>query len=221
MSNISMNLKIFKSRNIILEQLERRGFDISEYSNFSLNEIHVLHTNDQLDMLLSTTPEGETKTEGIKEKKVYIKYHLSGKLTKSNIYDYIEDLHNIEDEEGITTLNDEDDLIIIIKDKVNQPLINFIKQLYHKDKKFIPIFNINRYLFNILDHVTVPTHIKLSEVEKEEAAKEFNIMNDNQWPEISMIDPVAQAIGLRPDDLCKIIRTSPTASQTIYYRLCI
>jgi len=221
MSNISLNLKIFKSRNIILDQLERRGFDTSEYSNFSLNEIHVLHTNNQLDMLLSTPQEGETKEAGVEAKKVYVKYHLSGKLTKSNIYDYIEDLHNIEDEEGNTVLDDEDDLIIIIKDKVNQTLINFIKQLYHKDKKFIPIFNINRYLFNILDHVMVPSHIKLSKEEKEEVTREFNIMNNNQWPEISMIDPVAQAIGLRPNDLCKIIRNSPTASQTIYYRLCI
>ena len=215
MSNISLNLKIFKSRNIVLNQLERRGFDIDDYSNFSLNEINTLHTNNQLDMLLSTNNEEE------KSKKVYVKYHLSGKLTKSNIYDYIEDLHNIEDEDEKTVLSDSDDLIIIIKDKVNQTLINFIKQLYHKDKKFISIFNIHRYLFNILDHVMVPNHIKLSEEEKAEVTKEFNIMNKNQWPEISMIDPVAQAIGLRPDDLCKIIRNSPTASQTIYYRLCI
>ena len=49
MSNISLNLKIYKSRNIILDQLERRGYNIDEYKNFSLNEIHVLNQNNQLD----------------------------------------------------------------------------------------------------------------------------------------------------------------------------
>ena len=47
MSNISLNLKIYKSRNIILDQLERRGYNIDEYKNFSLNEIHVLNQNNQ------------------------------------------------------------------------------------------------------------------------------------------------------------------------------
>ena len=46
-------------------------------------------------------------------------------------------------------------------------------------------------------------------------------MNEKQWPEISRFDPVAQAIGLRPYQLCKIYRKSPTASVSIYYRLCI
>ena len=211
MSNISLNLKIFKSRNIILNQLKRRGFNTSEYENFSLNEIHILHQNNQLDMLLSTNSEDDEK-----EKKCYVKYHLSGKLTKSNIYDYIEDLHNIED-----ILDDDDDLIIVIKDNVNQTLLSFIKQLYHKDKKFVPIFDVHRYLFNILDHSMVPKHEKVSKDEMERLVKELNIMNPSQWPEISMTDPVAQAIGLRPNELCKITRKSPTAGESFYYRLCI
>ena len=36
-----------------------------------------------------------------------IKYHLNGKLTKTNIYDYIEDLYNVEE-----VLGPEDNLII-------------------------------------------------------------------------------------------------------------
>ena len=206
MSNIPLNLKIFKSRNIILNQLERRGYNIDEYKNFSLNEIHVLNLNDQLDMLLAME----------NGKKCYVKYHLNGKLTKTNIYDYIEDLFNIEN-----ILTDEDDFIIIIKDKVNTTLKEFIKKLYHKENKFVSIYNINRYLFNILDHIMVPYHKKLSLEEKEKLDKQYNILHNNQWPEISMMDPVAQAIGLRPGHLCEILRKSQTASITKYYRLCI
>ena len=40
MSNISLITKIYKSRKIILDQLKIRGYDISEYENFSFNEIY-------------------------------------------------------------------------------------------------------------------------------------------------------------------------------------
>ena len=42
-----------------------------------------------------------------------------------------------------------------------------------------------------------------------------------QWPEISRFDPVAQAIGLRPKEVCKIIRSSETAITSTYYRMCL
>ena len=206
MSNIPLNLKLYKSRNIILNQLERRGYNIDEYKNFSLNEIHVLNQNNQMDMLLSTE----------NEKKCYVKYHLNGKLTKTNIYDYIEDLFNIEN-----ILTDEDDFIIIIKDKVNSTMTEFTKNLFHKENKFVSIYNIHRYLFNILEHVMVPHHKKLSLEEKVDLTKQFNILYQNQWPEIAVNDPVAQAIGLRPGYICEILRKSQTASITKHYRLCI
>jgi len=207
MSNISLTNKIYKSRNIILRILNQRGFETNEYEHFSQNEIHVLNQNNQLDMLLS-------QTDG--NKKCYVKFHLTGKLTKGNIYDYIEDLYNIEN-----ILNDVDDLIIIIKDKVNDTLKKFLRSIYFNEKKFLLVYNINRYLYNILDHSMVPTHIPLEGTEKIKLEKEKNIINDNQWPEIDRFDPVALAIGLRPNQLCKIIRKSPTAGKTIYYRLCI
>ena len=73
MSNISLNTKIYKSRKIILNQLKTRDYDVSEYENFSVNEIHILNQNNQLDMLLDSVGEDNNK-------KCYIKYHMTGKL---------------------------------------------------------------------------------------------------------------------------------------------
>jgi DNA-directed RNA polymerase subunit H (RpoH/RPB5) len=42
-----------------------------------------------------------------------------------------------------------------------------------------------------------------------------------QLPNISRFSPVAQAIGLRPDQICKIIRPSKTAINTVFYRICL
>ena len=50
--------------------------------------------------------------------------------------------------------------------------------------------------------------------------KKYNILYDSQFPEISRFDSVAEAIGLRPNQLCKITRNSPTAIKSEYYRLC-
>jgi DNA-directed RNA polymerase subunit H (RpoH/RPB5) len=49
----------------------------------------------------------------------------------------------------------------------------------------------------------------------------YNITDKNQFPDISRFDPVARAIGLRPGQVCHIIRPSKTAIETDYYRVCV
>ena len=73
----------------------------------------------------------------------------------------------------------------------------------------------------MLTHKNVPEHIIITDNDElEKIRKQFNIVNNSNYPEISRFDPVAIAIGLRPDQLCKIRRSSPTAITYEYYRLC-
>lgn len=199
--------KIFKSRKILLEQAEKKGFDTSEYDNFSINEIAVLYSNNQLDLLLN-----HTKTK----KKLYLKYQLLPKLRTNHIYDYIEDLFNIDD-----ILTKDDDLFIITKEKRNDNLTNFLNILYKKEKYFINMYNLNDFMSNILDNDLVPPHRILSDEEKEEIKQKYNILKDKQFPEISRFDPISVIYGIRPGQVFEIIRSSPTSLQTKYYRLCI
>jgi DNA-directed RNA polymerase subunit H len=74
--------------------------------------------------------------------------------------------------------------------------------------------------FNILDHELVPKHIILSEKEKEEVLKKYRATL-KQLPRILSSDPVAKAIGAKPGDVIKIIRKSPTAGESIYYRIVV
>ena len=71
-----------------------------------------------------------------------------------------------------------------------------------------------------MDNRLVPPHRPLNDTEKEAVKKEYNILEESQFPEISRFDPVALAIGLRPGQVVEIIRSSPTALTTKYYRLC-
>lgn len=149
-------------------------------------------------------------------KKIYIKYHLDGKLKQTNIYEYIDDIFDVEQ-----ILSPTDELLIITKDKVNQITKDLLVNIYNNDKKIVNIYNLNDFLFNIMEHDMVPPHRILSADEKKDIYTKYYITDDNQLPEISRFDPVALAIGLCIGDLVEITRSSPTAITTKYYRLCI
>lgn len=144
--------KIYTSRNILLEIFKSRGFDVEDYEGFSVTEVHILYNNKQLDMLLKNKKTGD---------KLYVKYHLATRLSQSHIYEYVDDLFEVEE-----ILTDMDELIIISKDKVNSTIQDLIEQLFIKDNKFVNVYNLNNYLFNILNHSMVPPHEILSDIEK-------------------------------------------------------
>lgn len=198
--------KIYKSRKTMLNLAERRGYNIDDYKDFNIPEIATLFGTCNLDMLL-TNPETQSK--------LYLKYHLKTKISKTHIQDYIEDLYNVEE-----ILGEDDNLIIVGKDKPNDTLINVLDMTYKTDKYYVNIYNIHDYLYNILDHVLVPPHRIIDNEERKEVAKYYNIVNNSQWPEISRFDPVAIAIGLKPGEVVEITRSSPTSLTTKYYRFC-
>jgi len=197
---------IYFSRKVVLNLLNRRGFNITDYEGASINEINIMNNNNQLDLYLSNPQT---------QKKVYVKYHLKTKIRPANVYDYVEELYNLEN-----ILSMDDDLIIVTKEDINDTLTKLIDNLYKTEGYYINIYYIKKYKYNVLEHTLVPPHRICSKKEKEEIEKQYNIMNEKQFPEISRFDPVAIAIGARPGELVEIIRSSPTALTSKYYRLC-
>lgn len=204
MSHSGNIVQIFKSRNIMLDLLHTQGYDISKYEEPSISEVHSMFQAKQMDMLLEKS-----------NKKAYVKYHLAKTLRTVNIYEYIDDLFNLEQ-----ILEKKDDLIIIIKDEPNEPLIKELKNIWEKDGIFITVFNIERLQFNILDNEMVPPHRILSTEDSNEIRKKYNITDDSQFPDISRFSPVSMAIAMRPGELCEITRSSKTAINSKFYRIC-
>lgn len=203
---------VYNSRKNILSYMSYQSFNIEDYSNFSINEVYTMFQNKQLDMLFER-PEIPDKL--LSNKKVYIKYHLAKTLRPQNIYDYIEDLFNIEQ-----VLRKEDDLIIVVRDEPNETIIKTLQQIWFSEKQFVIIWNIKHLQFNVLNHVLVPKHEVLNQTQDAEFRKRYNINNDKELPDISRFSSVAMAIGIRPGEICKITRPSKTSINTYFYRIC-
>lgn len=207
--------QIFQSRKTVLELMDKQGFDVSEYSNFSISEINAMKQNNQLDMLLESKPDSKGEKK-IDNKKVYIRYYLAKTIRPANIQEMIDDLFVLTE-----TLNKNDTLYVIIKDNVNETLINELKHIWERDGIFIVIESIKCLQFNILKHVLVPEHTVMEESDVTIIMTKYNITDKVQFPDISRFDPVARAIGLRPGQVCHIIRPSKTSITTDYYRICV
>ena len=209
----SLISSIYKSRTILLELMGMQGYNVYDYEGFTVNEVNTMKVNNQLDMIL----EKNTEDVDLKRKtKIYIRYYLAKSLRPQNLQEMIDDLFNTEE-----VLTKYDTLFIVVKDEVNETLLNALKHIWEQEKIFIVIQNLKRLQFNILKHILVPPHRILSNAEVLAVKKRYNVMSDAQFPDISRFDPVAQAIGIRPGQVCEIIRPSKTAISAPYYRICM
>ena len=204
---------VFTSRNIILDLMGKQGYNIEDYANFSISEVNSMKQNNQLDMLLEKKEEDPVTK---RKNKIYVRYYLGKTIRPANLQEMIDDLFNLEE-----ILKKEDTLFIIIKDEINETLTNELKHIWETDGIFIVIENIKRLQFNVLDNNLQPKFAIVPESEVVNIMKKYNITDKIQFPDISRFDPVSRAIGLRPGQLCHIVRPSKTAIEADYYRLCV
>jgi DNA-directed RNA polymerase subunit H (RpoH/RPB5) len=210
----SLISSVYKSRKTILDLMHKQGYSIDEYDNFSITEVNAMFQNKQLDMLLEKSP--DSKNPNTSQRKVYIRYYLAKTLRPQNIQEMIDDLFNLEE-----VLTKEDTLFIVIKEEMNETTMNLLKHIWEQDGILIVNLSIKRLQFNILEHTLVPSHRVLNNDEVETVKKRYTILEDTQFPDISRFDPVAQVIGIRPGQVCEIIRPSKTAIKGFYYRICV
>lgn len=201
-------LTIYRSRLTLLNQLEELKYDVTNYSQFSINEIDAMNTNNQLDMFITSESTG---------KKVYVKYLLSIKqLRKDNLDQLVEDLFDIE-----AVLQKKDTLIIVSNDEPNDTILQKMKYMFDHSGIFIIIHAIKRLQFNILQHELVPYARVLTNEEVEPLKIKYNVASEKYFPEISRFDPQALALCVRPGEVIKIDRKSNTALFYTYYRVCV
>ena len=208
MTDIQKIISLYNSRKTIIKLLSSLDYNVEDYKEFSINEIDAMSNNNQLDMFFSKDV-----------RKVYVKYYNTDKqkqVTKAILDSTIDDLFRIE-----KILTNDDTLIIIMDDEPNDSNISRMNYLYDHDGKFVVMHNIKRLQYDITEHSLVPKMTILTIEETASLMKEKNLTTLSQLPEISRFDPHALALCVRPNQVCKIERSSATALKCIYYRVCV
>lgn len=208
---------VYQSRKVLLELMKKQGYNIEEYDSFSISEISAMLNSKQLDMFLEKT---DSETFTTSSDRIYICYSQYPRLTPNDIENTINDLYKTIGDYP-SKLTEKDTLLFVIKDDPNDTLIELLKHIWETTGIFIVAQSIKRLQFNILNHTLVPHHRILSSIETSNIMKKYNIDNINQLPEISRFDPVSIAIGIKPNEVCEILRPSKTSIIGYYYRVCV
>ena len=74
--------------------------------------------------------------------------------------------------------------------------------------------------FDVMSHQLVPEHIILTDKDAELVLEKYKITKE-QLPKVLITDPCVKRIGAKVGDVVKIIRSSPTAGVSEFYRLVI
>ena len=202
---------LLNARNNIVKMMDYRGYNISKIPFISTKEIEIFEDikNEKkkkvnpFDMVFE-------KNDNILE----VKFQFS-KLTEKKLEEYITKFFE-ENDCSVTSL------IIIIKDKdMDNILQSKAYQLYQVYKYFTQIFTIDSLQQNIMEHSFVPNHILLNDEEEKKILQNYNLESKRKLPYIIKYDPVAKYIGMKPGNVCKIIRASETAGEYISYRYCV
>ena len=70
---------------------------------------------------------------------------------------------------------------------------------------------------DVSKHILVPKHVKLNEKEKTSLLEKYDI-NTKQLPKILKTDAAIKELGTKEGDVIKIVRKSPTAGESVFYR---
>jgi DNA-directed RNA polymerase subunit H len=222
LNNVQLLNKVYTSRKILLEIMKSQGYETNEYEGFSYQQVDKMLEIEQLDMILTKKLEDTNNAVDTalqpqqKHTKMYVSFYVKKPIIGIiNIWQTIDELFNLTE-----TMTKDDILFIIIKEEINDTIRSELKYIWETEGIFVIVTSINRLQFNILEHVMVPPHRILSDEEKKQVSLRYNI-DDEKYPEISRFDPVAMAIGIRPGQVCEILRSSKTAVVTKYYRICV
>jgi len=207
--------KLTASRKTIIEMMDLRGYQTDKYNNYSSKELDIMLKNMDKKINYNNMPLDMTFDQNDNDKQCVLKYIIS-RVRVANLKTLITELIEYE------VVKPNDDIIFIVKDKINNldSFYNLFNSFLQTNKIFIQIFSIDNLIRNITNHELVPKMRIVSETEKEDIKKKYNIENNSNLPLILKSDPAAMFYGIKSGDFVEITRTSETSGIYIAYRYC-
>jgi DNA-directed RNA polymerase subunit H (RpoH/RPB5) len=206
MDRSTLVTQVYKARITLLTQLSEQGYDVSKLTGISITEVGTMLKHDQLDFNV-------TRDDG---RNVYVKFHHTKALRPANVYDFVDQLFKSDD----PILAPTDSLYIVANSDANDTLTKVLGLLWQQEKLYVVVNSLAKLQYNALEHTLVPKHYVLTDDEAAEVRRKYSIRKDSQLPAISRFDPIAVIIGLRPGQICQVVRPSRTSINSINYRFC-
>lgn len=80
------------------------------------------------------------------------------------------------------------------------------------------IYNKKKQKFKVDKHILTPKHHKISEKERSQLLEKYDVTS-KELPKILKTDSAIKEIDAKLGDIIKIIRKSPTAGESSFYRV--
>jgi DNA-directed RNA polymerase subunit H len=192
----------------LLDILEERGYNVEKYRKFSPAEATAAVT---------ALPSLSFKVYNKDNKLCDVRYANISRQKLDKFFDDIEDDES-ENTEVIIMM------IVPISDAHHMVALKQyikLKESGEKRKLRVSFFSIDTLVVNPLKHVLVPKHEILPPEQHAELMQSMYITAKSKFPEIKFhVDPIARCIGAVPGDIVKIMRPSPSAGESVIYRVC-
>ena len=120
--------------------------------------------------------------------------------------------------------SDFDLYIVVMGEKLTTNNIKSITEFEKKLEKPIStqVFELKEIVFNITKHILVPQHTVISDEEEiNSIVEKYNLKNRLHLPLMLKTDPIAKYYDVKPGQLVKIYRISPSAGEYVVYRCCV
>jgi DNA-directed RNA polymerase subunit H (RpoH/RPB5) len=199
----SFHQQIIDVKTTIVKMFINRGFINQENKDKYIKKL-IETENDDMEFILQLDIEKNYNTE-IKNKKVYIKifdYKISSINKTSPIGEFIS---KYEKEYKFLVVQD-------ISTRAQDMVDSYETQ--------VEIFKFNKLQSDITEHDYVPQHVILTKEEGDKVLEAYRARK-RDMPLIRSNDPVAKYYNVKPGEIVKIFRPSPSTSKIVAYRLVI
>jgi DNA-directed RNA polymerase subunit H (RpoH/RPB5) len=187
-------------RNILSQEEKTQlfGYGPNEITTYAKNNIFNIDIGETVRIIyylskfrINDFKEFINKTKGEKTFQIYIIITME-KLTTNNL----------------KAINDMDKAML--KEEVIESPLN------------MQFFELKETQFNITKHTLVPKHTVIKdEDEINEIVQRYNLKSKLHLPLILKTDPVSRYYDIKPGQLVKVVRVSPSAGEYIVYRCCV
>lgn len=177
-------------REVVYKMLTKRKYNVNKEDILNCEESILIHK------------------ENDKNDKLYVFFSQNlNKVGIKIISRYMDEMKN----------NNVNKSIIIVKEEIT----SFAKNMFIEEENLqIEYFKENELYIDITEHELVPSYTLLTEDEKRELLKIYNI-KDRELPKIMANDPISRFYGAKKGKVFKIIRQNETCGKSVYYRIVV